>query len=202
MGKHSLIIFLFISTALFSQSKFSKLSAPEKRWVLLHPFVAQKAFKITTRVMVEVDSIKKTRTIGADNNGGKLDALKHAYWMLCLSLEIGEKRALKLGAAHEKGNYLQWKKKLLEDSILPDSVSSEMDKKNNEMGSILARSCKHIHFRGEVLQTALDALQSGKLFIIKKDEKGNYLTCDGSPLNMGEWIGRWDIPKCLVASNY
>lgn len=202
MGKHSLIIFLFVSTALFSQSKFSKLSSPEKRWVLLHPFIAKKAFKITQKVMTDVDSIKKVGIIGVDNNGGKLDALKHAYWMLSLSLEIGEKRALRLGAAHEKGNYLQWKKKVLEDSLLPDSVSSEMDKKNNEMGSKLARSCKHIHFKGEVLQTVLDALQNGKLFIIKKDDKGNFLTCDGSILNMSEWVGRWNTPKCLIASNY
>lgn len=202
MGKYSLIIFLFISTALFSQSKFSKLSAPEKRWVFLHPFVAKKAFKVTQKVMTDVDSIKKIGIIGADNNGGKLDAFKHAYWMASLAFTIGKKKALQLGIAHEKGNYIQWERKLLEDSILPDSVSSEMDTMNNIVGIQLLDTCKHIHFKAEILDAVLQALQTGRLFVIKKDEKGNYLTCDESLVDMGEWMGKWNIPKCIVASNY
>ncbi|MBN8695019.1 MAG: hypothetical protein J0L87_00700 [Bacteroidetes bacterium] len=201
MGKYALI-FLFISTNLFSQSKFSKLSAPEKRWVLFHPFVAKKAFKITQRVLFEVDSLKNAGAIGRDNNGGKLDAFKHAYWMNCLGLAIGKKKALKLGMAHEKGNYIQWKRKFLEDSILPDSVSSEMDKQNNEIGIRLSEKCKHIHFKGEIAYIVMEALQTGKLVVIKKDVSGNYLTCEGAVVNMSEWKGKWNIPKCLVPSSF
>lgn len=201
MGKHALIIFLFISTNLFSQSKFFRLSTPEKRWVLLHPFVAKKALTITKRVMFEVDSIKNVGVIGGDNNGGKLDAFKHAYWMTCLGFAIGEKKALKLGIAHERGNYIQWKKKLLEDSILPDSVSSEMDIQNNEIGISLSEKCKHLHFKGEIAYIVMEALHAGKLVVIKKDISGNYLTCDGVALNMSDWKGKWSIPKCLVPSN-
>lgn len=152
--------------------------------------------------MVEVDSIKKTGVIGVDNNGGKLDAFKHAYWMTSLAFTIGKKKALQLGIAHEKGNYIQWKRKLLEDSILPDSVSSEMDKKNNIIGIQLSDTCKHIHFKTEMLNAVLEALGSGMLVIIKKDGSGNFLTCEGQKLNMSEWRGKWYIPKCLVASNY
>ncbi|MCK6649016.1 MAG: hypothetical protein L6Q66_05130 [Bacteroidia bacterium] len=201
MGKYSILIFLFISSALFSQSKFSRLSAPEKRWVLLHPFVAKKAFKITQHVMHDVDSLKNIGTIGKDNNGGKLDAFKHAYWMTSLSFSIGKKKALKLGIAHEKGNYIQWKRKLLEDSLLPDSISSEMDKQNNAIGIQLSTECKHLHFKGEIFDLVMNALKSGRLVVIKKDDKGNYLTCDGLVVNMFDWKGRWSIPKCLVPSN-
>ncbi|MBL7888930.1 MAG: hypothetical protein JNL24_05225 [Bacteroidia bacterium] len=169
---------------------------------MLHPFVAKKAFKITQRVMNDVDSLKNTGTIGKDNNGGKLDAFKHAYWMISLSFSIGKKKALKLGIAHEKGNYIQWKKKLLEDSLLPDSISSEMDKKNNAIGVQLSKECKHLHFKGEIFDIVMNALKTGRLVIIKKDDKGNYLTCDGVVLSMSDWKGKWSIPKCIVPSSF
>lgn len=181
-----------------AQSSFRKLSRPEKCWVLCHPFKAKRALIVTKEVQLVVDSIKKSGIVGTDNNGGNLDAFKHAYWMASVALEIGSKQALKLGKAHEKGNYLQYKKHKLEDAILPDSVSSSMDLGNNEVG---VNSLGRCHFKiteKELQYLILDKLKQGELFIIKKDEQGNFLTCDGALISLKEWAGKWGIPKCLI----
>ena len=103
--------------------------------MLLHPFVAKRAYDCTKYVVAAVDSLKRAGTIGTDHNGGSLDAFRHAYWMANLSSAIGSRKALKLGKAHEKGNYLEYKRHRLEDSILPDSVSCAMDLANNRVGA-------------------------------------------------------------------
>lgn len=138
----SIFLVLFLSVNLFSQSSFRKLSRPEKCWALCHPFKAKKAAKVTREVQVVVDSIKRSGTIGADNNGGALDAFKHAYWMASVAMVIGSKQALKLGKAHEKGNYFQFKKQELEDAAMPDSISTVMDLRNNEFGVSSIAKCK------------------------------------------------------------
>ena len=182
------------------QSSFRKLSRPEKFWVVFHPLKAKKAKRITKEVQLCVDSVKQSGIIGRDGNGGKLDAFKHTYWMSMLSQNIGKKQALKLGKAHEKGNYLQYKKRSLEDSILPDSVSSEMDLKNNEIG---VNSIERCHFKispYELKILVLEKLKDGQLYIIKKDPAGNYLDCQGAVINREAWLGKWNIPKCLISS--
>lgn len=194
-----LILLVFVKT-IYGQSSFKKLSRPEKCWVIGHPFKAKKAQIVTKGVQLVVDSLKKSGIIGIDNLGGKLDAFKHAYWMASLSMEIGSRRALKLGKAHEKGNYLQFKKRLLEDAALPDSVSSEMDLRNNSSGVYLAGYCRSLD-KKTVQHKVLKALDKGELSIIKKDEQGNYLDCAGVIIPMKEWVGKWGIPKCLIPSN-
>lgn len=197
------LVFFISPFAFFSQSSFSqfkKLSRPEKFWTLSHPFIAKKAFLITKKVSLVVDSIKRIGIIGSDNNGGKLDAFKHAYWMSSLTNKIGRKKALRLGKAHEKGNYLQYKKHLLEDSILPDSVSSEMDLRNNEKGINSIGRCHFKITEKELQDLILLKLDAGELYVIKKDAQGNFLTCDGAVIPKKDWLGKWGIPKCLVSS--
>lgn len=199
-----LFLALFLCPGLFSQStirKFKKLSTPEKCWVFAHPFKAKKAMKITSEVITVVDSVKRSGSIGTDLNGGKLDAFKHAYWMAALSLEIGAKKSLKLGKAHEKGNYREYKKHRLEDSILPDSASSAMDLHNNVAGIAALENGKTFSSAKEVQLKIMNALKKGDLLIIKKDKLGNYLYCDGTFIDTNEWKGKWNIPKCLVSSN-
>lgn len=156
--------------------------------------------KVTSEVLSVVDTIKKSGLIGTDIAGGKMDAFKHAYWMASLSLELGKKKALALGRAHEKGNYLQYKKHTLEDSILPDSVSSEMDMRNNIVGAGFYGNCR-TYRKNDVQAIILRKLNNGELSIIKKDSEGHYVYCDGTPINMSDWQGKWNIPKCLVASD-
>ena len=204
--RHTFFIFLFLfSIALTAQNparkQFKKLSRPEKCWVIAHPSIAKQALIVTKKVISDVDSIKKTGTIGTDLNGGNLDAFKHAYWMASLTLSIGSRQALKLGKAHEKGNYLDYKKHRLEDAILPDSVSSAMDYRNNEAGAGCIGRC---HFRitaNELQLLIMEKLKDGELYMIKKDEHGNYLTCDEHLIDMNAWKGKWGIPKCLIASD-
>ncbi|MBL7883736.1 MAG: hypothetical protein JNL69_06680 [Bacteroidia bacterium] len=177
-----------------------KLSTPEKRWVVWHPFVAKKSMRITQHVLVITDSIKKSGTIGMDNNGGYLDAFKHTYWMASLTLEIGARKTKKLGIAHERGNYLQFKNMKLEDNYLPDSVSSVMDLKNNEQGIRIALENKSN--KTLLMQQVVKNLQEGNLFVIKKNKQGDYLTCDNEVLLIIDWKGKWGIPKCIVNSNW
>ena len=49
--------------------------------------------------------MRRYTSIGDDNNGGALDAFKHAFWMARLTQGIGHRASLSLGKAHEKGNY-------------------------------------------------------------------------------------------------
>lgn len=193
-----IFVFFLSSAAQSSFKQFQMLSRPEKCWVIIHPFVAMKAINTTKAVLLTVDSIKKTNIIGIDMNGGKLDAFKHAYWMLSLTNKIGKGRSLKLGKAHEKGNYLDFQKKRFEDTILPDSVSSEMDLRNNKVG---ADSQRMFTGPNDMLKIILEALNEGHLFIIKKDKLGNYLYCDGTFIDTNVWKGKWNIPKCLITSN-
>ena len=193
-----LLLFFWCSIAV-AQSSFKKLSCPEKKWVALHPVKAIKARHITKEVLLVVDSVKQSELIGTDNNGGRLDAFKHAYWMGRLTQTIGAKAARKLGIAHEKGNYFQYKSHMLEDSALPDSVSSAMDLNNNELGisrGIKLRSNSYL-LRKTLLVSAADDF----LYTIKKDDKGNFLTCEGTIIGMKDWTGKWNIPKCLVISD-
>lgn len=190
------LFFTVINTNAFSQL----ISRPEKWWVITHPFIAIKAFKITIQVLVDVDSMKKENIIGEDLSGGALDAFKHSYWMASLTNKVNSKRALKLGIAHEKGNKIQFKKHQLEDTILPDSISSAMDLQNNIAGAAVIKE-KKIYSKKEIQQQILMLLKDGKLTVIKKDISGNYLTCDGTIINMQEWKGKWDIPKCLIVSS-
>lgn len=201
--KFFLSIFLFFSFSvnLFSQSSFKKLSPPEKCWAICHPFKAKKAAKVTREVQVVVDSVKRSGIIGSDNNGGNLDAFKHAYWMASVAMVIGRKQALKLGKAHEKGNYRQFKKQELEDAAMPDSISTVMDLRNNEFGVSAVDKCGKLS-QINIQKKIMDGLATGKLTVIKKDEFGNFLTCDGAVISLKEWKGKWGNPKCLVPFVY
>jgi len=150
-------------------------------------------------VQSDVDSLKRAGTIGTDLNGGRLDAFKHAYWMISLTDEIGKRRALKLGKAHEKGNYLDFKKHRLEDSILPDSVSSEMDLRNNAVGASVFGDVE-IPTPQNMQRIILETIAGGLLYTIKKDAQGNYVFCNGTQIDMDRWKGKWGIPKCLISS--
>jgi len=181
-------------------SKFTKLSRPEKCWAFAHPFVAGKAFHVTIQTYAVTDSIKKTGSIGTDNSGGKLDAFKHAYWIASVTASIGSRKALKLGKAHEKGNKLQFKKHQLEDKELPDSISSCMDLYNNEQGAKTAKEHPDHTFQ-QLQKEILKKLANGQLKCIRKDQQGNFLTCAGTIIHKEEEFGKWNVPKCLIASN-
>ena len=179
--------------------KFSKLSSPEKCWVILHPFKAKRAFRISILAEHATDSIFKTNLQDNDRNGGQVDAFRHAFWMAMLAQKIGKRSAKNLGKAHEKGNYKQFKKNKLEDGTLPDAPSSKMDLHNNNIGIETYKANKKAT-RIEYISLILKKIKSGELKILKKDRKGNYLDCKGNLISTLKYKGLWENTKCLIPS--
>lgn len=200
--KNTLLLF-FISISLNAQTdlkSFFALSGPKKSWVLSHPFKAKKAYEISMEVKRISDSISQTNLLDGDASGGQVDAFRHAYWMARLHQEMGKSAAKWLGNAHEKENYLMFKNNENEDGIVPDEISSEMDLFNNEQGLLLTSKNKNIPKSGLIFRV-VNAIHQGKMKIIKKDSKGNFLTCENNIIPNEDLKGTWENNKCLVRSN-
>lgn len=203
MKKTLLFLWILFTLQSYSQANlksFFKLSGPKKTWVLFHPFKATKSLKISKEANRVADSIKKTNLLDGDAAGGQVDAFRHAYWMARLTQEIGKRAARSLGKAHEKENYITYKKRKLEDGVVPDEISSTMDLFNNEEGIKLISKGSIVSKNGLVYRI-INAIKFGKMKIIKKDKNGNFLTCDGKTLKEEELKGKWKNNKCLVNSN-
>jgi hypothetical protein len=192
-------LFLMIGCSPTLRHSYAKLSSPEKNWVALHSLKAKRAFLISKEVEKVADSIAAENIIGDDNNGGHLDAFKHSFWMARLTQSIGINAALSLGKAHEKGNYLTFKKERLEDGWLPDKASSEMDLFNNSVGSSIGIHNKKVS-RSILMQKVLDSLQNGKLRILNKDVQGNFIDCQQNRIPLDSLKNKWDTKKCLISS--
>lgn len=198
-----LILFFFLSTISFSQSnwkKFKKLSHQKKMWTLLHPFKAKKALYVSREANRVADSIKKSPLLDGDASGGQVDAFRHAFWMASLRQEIGLNAARSLGKYHERENYKTYKKRKLEDGIIPDKISSTMDLFNNEIGLSFTRKGSKTPKNG-LIYRIINAIHAGKLRIIKKDKNGLFLTCNNEHITQESLKGKWKNNKCLVNSN-
>lgn len=191
------ILVLLISFQGFAQ----KVSVYEKCWAIIHPFVAKKAYRITKDVQKDVQKVKKEKILNGVGNGDQLDAFRHTYWMAILTLEIGEKRARKLGVAHEKGNYKHYKKNRKEDGYLPDKISSDMDLFNNDIGILLALG-KENSSKKEILELVEKCVIEGKCKIIKIDDANNFLDVNGNIISKEDIKGMWYNNKCLVDSDF
>lgn len=200
----STLIFL-PSTIVFSQKtsaweQFGKLSCPEKKWVFAHPFIAAKTWKLTRFVLQVTDSVKTSGLLDGDPDGGQVDAFRHAYWMAFLSHHISLKKAYSLGVAHEKGNYLEYKNNKIEENVVPDKISSDMDFWNNKKGLDIGMIFKNAGFY-ELKALVLETLLKGELKIIRKSLKGNFLDYNGAVISSDSLKGKWINNKCLVPSN-
>jgi hypothetical protein len=197
------ILLLCIPLTLNAQKKnFSKLSAPEKRWVIAHPFIAKKAFVATQRARAVTDSLSRNGVL-KDGNGGQLDAFRHAYWMALLVQRVPAKKAEKLGNAHEKGNYLDWKKGLKEDSMRADSMLCVMDLQNNATGIKIGKAYANDTAHSKSLEAVIiDNVKRGKMVIIKKNARGEPEDRSGRIIVPEKYIGKWYLPKVLVSSDY
>ncbi len=187
-----------INAQKFVFKQFKTLSCPEKRWVIFHPFVAKKAFKIAVDAREKTLEIKQQKFLIGVGNGDQLDAFRHAYWMAMLAKEIGERKSKKLGVAHEKGNYKQYNKGMLEDEVLPDKISCEMDLFNNSVGLKIAK----VATSSNLLEIVLGAVKKGDCKIIKTDAQGYFLDSDNNVIPKEELSGKWENRKVLVNSNY
>ena len=190
-------IFFGVYLSSFSQVRaFYKLSKFERIWVIKHPFIAKRTFQITKNVLVECRKDQIMKALDTLANGGKLDAFRHIFWMATVSQSIGPKRAFSLGLAHERSNYLQFKKHQLEESELPDYPSCLMDSLNNLIGIELGISCsKNNHTVNST--DVVKLINSGNCFVIKRDSAGNYLTCDDKLISH-EMLRTWKNEKCIL----
>ncbi len=145
---------------------------------------------------LEFDSIFK-----ATGNGDKRDAFRHTFWMASLSQEFHWRKVYKLGKAHEKGNYKDYKKHRLEDGAISDSISSEMDFLNNDAGRQIGMDNKNLS-KKELIILVKEELADGAFWIIKQNAKGDYLNRNNQIINMELYKGKWSNPKVLVRSDY
>ena len=167
---------------------------------MFHPFKAKEAFRISEETNKVSDSIRKTNLLDKDASGGQVDAFRHAFWMARLRQELGKTAARSLGKAHERENYKTFKKRKLEDGIVPDEISSIMDLHNNEQGLALVVKGEKISQK-ELILRVINAINKGKMRVIKKDAIGNFLTCNGKPIPQSTLKGKWKNNKCLIPSN-
>ncbi|WP_370407511.1 DUF6973 domain-containing protein [Tenacibaculum dicentrarchi] len=201
--KNVLLILLFTSCFSFSQSswkKFKKLSSAKKIWIIFHPFKAKKAQRISKEAYRVADSIKKSPVLDGDGAGGQVDAFRHAFWMASLRQEIGKNAARSLGKAHERENYQTYKKRKLEDGVIPDKIATTMDLFNNNIGLSLTKKGV-ITPKKALISKVIKAIKAGKLKIIKKDANGNFLTCNNTLISKKSLKGKWENNKCLIKSN-
>ena len=187
-----------------SQKKigFWKLSGPEKYWVITHPFIANMARKITVEARQYSDQMKANTKLDGDADGGRVDALRHSYWMARMAQSFCWKKAIKLGIAHEKGNYKFFKKgQNDEESVLPDSISSVMDLYNNEIGAKIG--CSNNDISPDSIKTVIfQSIIIGKMLIISKNGQGVPIDCNGKVIDTRIFESKWYIPKCLAPSGF
>jgi hypothetical protein len=196
-----LVIFFLLSPATFSQTpSFKKLSCPEKRWVLFHPFAAKKAYRITVEARTVSKQMEKDSLLDHDADGGQVDAFRHAYWMGRLVQEMCWRKVKRLGKAHERGNYLDYKKHRIREEIFTDSIASAMDLFNNHVGLEAGRKNKSLS-ADEMKKLIVKKILDGEMKIILKDKNGNSLDCERKVLDLKIYSGKWNIPRCLVESN-
>jgi hypothetical protein len=117
-----------------------------------------------------------------------------------LHQEIGKNAARSLGKAHEKDNYLTFKRNELEEGVVPDEISSTMDLYNNEEGLKLTKRSSKTS-RNSLVYKIINAIKAGEMKIIKKDKEGNFLTSEGTKISLASLKGKWENNKYLVASD-
>jgi len=201
------VLLLLSSSMSFAQqtsltSSFKKLSRPEKWWVIFHPFVAKKAFSITQNTLQLTDSLRNTGTLGHHASGGQLDAYKHTMWMASLTQDIKWRKIKRLGIAHEKGNYLTFKKRKRKDQPTShDLKASEMDLWNNEVGIRIGLENPEAK-QSEIENLVIESILSGEARVLKMDAKGNFLDCNNNVIPADSLNGIWETDKCLVPSDY
>ena len=201
----TLSVMVLFSESAFGQGEIKKIrkrtGRPEKWWAVCHPFIVKKAARLTLETAKTLDSLKNAGTLDNDLTGGQLDAFKHSYWMALLSQNIKWKKAKKLGKAHEKSNYLSYKKALKKGrKNSHDKVASDMDLWNNEKGIEIGRANKDAD-RLTIQQIVIDSIKSGAMRIILKNKEGKYIDCQHNEIPPDSLEGRWENAKCLVPSN-
>jgi hypothetical protein len=200
-----LVVISFLSSRGWPQKSlvksFATVSFAEKVWVMKHPFIAKRAWKVTERVRGIADSLRRLSIPDQDGSGGKADAFRHAFWMASLTKQIGARCALSLGRAHERGDYQNFKKMRYEEGDIPDKAAGDMDLYNNIVGSAIGNELKKSDEK-IVIDAILSAIHKGTMKIILKDHEGRACDTLMQPISASSMKGKWVTPRVLVKSNY
>ncbi|MEX2380669.1 MAG: hypothetical protein WD530_07985 [Vicingaceae bacterium] len=121
--------------------------------------------------------------------------------MALLSKEIGARKALKLGKAHEKTNRKDFKKRRKEEGAIPDLTAERMDLFNNKVGVKIADSCALGNGKLEILECVKTKLYDGELRIIQMNHQGTSLDTTNQEIPREQWESRWENDRILVPSN-
>jgi len=191
----------FSSTVSAQDDGFFKLSTPVKLWILTHPFSACKAKKIAEIARIRAVELKNDSRLDGLENGGQIDAFRHAYWMALMAQKYTCGKAFRLGRAYEKGNVRDFKKGNREEGELPDSVSVAMDSYNNCIGVFIGFENPEAS-EGELADVVIKKILEGEMMIVKRNRNGFFLSCDGQIIGNNEWRGKWNNQRCLVNSNF
>lgn len=180
--------------------KLSHRSKFEKLWAFTHPFAALKVKRIYKQCIPYYEEVKKLNTLDAFENGGKLDAFRHAFFMAAFARKIKAKKLRKLGIAHEKGNYTCFLKGIKEDGELADSLSSVMDLKNNECGFKIGADNRKKNLN-DLKDIVTEEIKKGETLYFKRNNSGQYLHCNNEIIDLENHRNKWFIPKCLIPTN-
>ncbi len=176
------------------------LSRYEFRWACFHPLAALNIKKQLPKALAVYSAMKKDAVPDAYNSGGKLDAFRHVYTMAFLARDISPRKLRKLGIAHEKGNERQFRKGQQEEGERPDSLASEMDLRNNEMGFMLGAANKAVS-DAVLKDLVIKAIGDGEAWYLKRNARSEYVNCAGKPLDLAAYRQTWYVPKCLIRTN-
>lgn len=190
-----LLLIIFILSAFAVEAQ--KPTRPEIVWAVVHPFKVSGARKISHYAVQKTAELEKQGTL-KDGAGGQLDAFRHTYWMATLSQYMGERRAVSLGRAHEKGNYIQFKKNIKEDNVYVNEKFSVMDLLNNPIGARLGKELKYCS-DSVLTSIIIEKIGAGELNIMLKNCDGELLTCEGRKAIYTK--GVWESDACIVPSN-
>src|SRR5688572_30184107 len=191
--RRELFTILIFFNCLLLQSQPPRLSKEEKCWVALHPVAAIRIKHITSKcdVLYKHSNIKPE--LDSFPNGGRDDAFRHVFYMAAYAQKIRYKKLRKLGEAHEKGNYRQFLKSQLEEGERPDSLSTVMDLKNNDLGLAIGCDFSKLTLL-ELERLIVYEISKGRATIMKRNKLGQYLDCDDKLINLSEYQDKWQVP--------
>lgn len=195
------LVFLAQGLKAQTQQGFFSLSPSVKLWALTHPFAACRASVITDMALEMTQKVRDDPRLDGLENGGRVDAFRHAYWMALMSQRFNCRKAYRLGKAHEKGNKRDFRKGRLEEGELPDSVSVAMDMYNNCVGVHIGFA-NHDASGEQLAEIVIGKILAGEMLIIRRNAAGDFLDCDGGFIESQDWQGRWQNNRCLVRSDY
>lgn len=186
----------FVSFAQNTKEIINSMSVKDKFWAVKNYSSLKKAQKISFGVLSVMDSLNKENFLGGNKEGGVFDAFRHIYWMYSLSIEIGEKKARRVGEIYEKYNRYLFEKK----GVLGyDSVGMSMDLFNNELGINLSNEQIADSL---IFNKIVDIIHLGKAKVVKKNTLQESLDKNNNPIPEDIWRKYWVNDRILVNSNY